>query len=961
MNTKARCAPAARRCIPKLSLLSPGSAGFQPAACLPCSAWRRQVSRISNRLIPRQSSGLPTGSRRHSRLEICATNCGCRQLLAALAALWALIFFAGCLTKPIQQVGPLTSGGHLVATHQLLHPAGQSVEFGGRPIDLALSPDGRTLFVKDNRGLVVIDAGAWKVRQELKLSEGGGSTHGLALTRDGSRLYVSTAQNALWEALVAADGTASWGRKIALPGPGGTGNSHAAGIALSSDGATAYVCLSRNNSLGVVDLASAKLLREIPVGVAPFDVVLVEGSDGGKRAYISNWGGRHPRAGDPTAQSAGTDTHAQDGLLRSGGELTAKSAGTDAVVDARGVAASGTVSVVDLGTGRELAQIPTGLHPSDLELSADQRTLFVANANSDSVSVIDLPAQMVIDTILVRPDSALPFGSAPNALTLSQDGAKLYVANGGNNAVAVVDVGNRSKHSLEGFIPTAWYPGALAADGKHLYIANVKGLGSRHKAPNKKGWNSHNHLGTVSKVELPSAALLAGHTQRVKADARVPEILRALEKTNPSRRPVPVPKRLGDPSVFEHVVYIIKENRTYDQVFGGLQQGNGDPSLCVFGREVTPNQHALAEQFVLLDNYYCNGVLSADGHAWAMEGYVTDYLEKSFGGFTRSYPFSGDDPLSYSAAGFIWDNVLSHGLSFRNYGEMSKTATVPANATFKAVFDDYQAKAGKITFEHDIQIETLRRYSCPRSPGWNMRIPDQIRADVFLAEFREHEQQGHWPNLIIIFLPSDHTSGTRPGNPTPRAQVADNDLAVGRIVEAVSQSRFWPKTCIFVIEDDPQAGYDHVDGHRSTCLIVSPYTKRGEVISHFYNQTSVLHTMEQMLGLPPMNQMDALAPLMTQCFTSRLNFSPYTCLPNQIPLDEMNKPLSELEGQEHYWATRSLEQSFEEVDQADEDVLNRIIWYSVKGTDTPYPAHWAGAHGKGLKGLRLKLVPDADD
>ena len=851
----------------------------------------------------------------------------------------ALVFFAGCQLQPIQQVGPLTSGGHLVSTHQPLHPAGQSVEFAGRPVDLVLSPDGWTLFVKDDRGLVVIDAGAWKVRQELKLSEGGGSTHGLALTRDSSRLYVSTAQNALWEALVAADGTVSWGKKIALPGPGGTGNSHAAGIALTSDGATAYVCLSRNNSLGVVDLASAKLAQEIRVGVAPFDVVLIEGPDGGKRAYISNWGGRHPRAGDPTAKSAGTDT----------------------VIDARGVAASGTVSVVDLEQGQEISQILTGLHPSDLELSADQRTLFVANANSDSVSVIDIPTHKVIDNILVRPDRALPFGSAPNALALSKDGAKLYVANGGNNAVAVVGVENRSRHTLEGFIPTAWYPGALAGDGKHLYIANVKGLGSRRQASNRKGWNSHDYLGSVSRVEIPSGEILAGHTRQVNADARVPEILRALEKTNPTRRAVPVPKRLGDPSVFEHVVYIIKENRTYDQVFGELRQGNGDPPLCVFGREVTPNQHALAEQFVLLDNYYCNGVLSADGHAWAMEGYVTDYLEKSFGGFTRSYPFSGDDPISYSATGFIWDNVLLHGLSFRNYGEMSKTATVPSNATFKAVFDDYQAKAGKITFEHDIQIETLRRYSCPKSPGWNMRIPDQIRADVFLAEFREHEQQGHWPNLVIIFLPSDHTSGTRPGNPTPRAQVADNDLAVGRIVEAISQSRFWPKTCIFVIEDDPQAGFDHVDGHRSTCLVVSPYTKRGAVVSHFYNQTSVLHTMEQMLGLPPMNQMDALAPLMAQCFTSRPDFLPYMCLPNRIPLDEMNKPLSELKGRELYWANQSLEQSFEEVDQADEDVLNRIIWHSVKGTDAPYPAHWAGAHGKGLKGLRLMLAPDADD
>ena len=441
----------------------------------------------------------------------------------------------------------------------------------------------------------------------------------------------------------------------------------------------------------------------------------------------------------------------------------------------------------------------------------------------------------------------------------------------------------------------------------------------------------------------------------------MPQILRAWDQTASPQKPVPVPKRLGDPSVFEHVVYIIKENRTYDQVFGDLPQGNGAPALCVFGRAVTPNHHALAEQFVLLDNYYCNGVLSADGHSWAMEGYVTDYLEKSFGGFTRSYPFSGEDPISFSATGFIWDNVLSHGLSFRNYGEMNKTDTVPGNATFKAVFNDFQTKAGKISFKHDIQIENLRRFSCSNSPGWNLKIPDAVRAEVFLKEFSDYEKKGEWPNLIITFLPCDHTSGTRPGNPTPRAQVADNDLAVGRIVEAISQSRFWSKTCVFVIEDDPQDGFDHVDGHRSLCLVASPYTKRGAVVSRFYNQTSVLHTMERMLGLPPMNQMDALAPLMTQCFTSKPDFRSYTCLPNRIPLDEMNKQTSQLRGEELYWAQKSLEQSFDEPDQADEDTLNRIIWHSVKGVDEPYPAHLAGAHGRGLKALRLKLGAGDDD
>lgn len=849
-----------------------------------------------------------------------------------------LCVLIGCQPKSIEHVGPLPAGGHLTATLQFLHPAGQSVEFGGRPVCLVLSPDGRTIYAKDNRGLVVLDAATWQLRQELKFSAGGSSWHGLVVTRDGKRLFATSAQNLLWEVEATPGGKVELGRKLTLPGPGGEGNPAPCGLALSRDESRAYVCLSRNNSLGIMDLAAGKLLKEMPVGVAPYDVVLFAE---GTRAFVSNWGGRRARAGDRTARSSGTD----------------------AVVDERGVASSGTVSVVDLEQGSEIAQIETGLHPSDLELDAARGRLYVANANSDTVSVIDATTLAVVETIPVKPDASLAFGSAPNALALSRDGRRLFVANGGNNAVAVVSLAQTAggESSIEGFIPTAWYPGGLIADGRHLYVANVKGIGSRNPQKDKKGWNSHNHRGTVSKVEISDATSLRVHTRQVIADARVPQMLRAWDKSRGSRKAAPVPQRLGEPSVFDHVVYVIKENRTYDQIFGDLPQGNADPTLCTFGREVTPNHHALAEEFVLLDNYYCNGVLSADGHAWAVEGYATDYLEKSFGGWARSYPFSGDDPLSFAPTGFIWDQVLLQGLSFRNYGEMAKTSPQPRTAKWLDIWQDGQAKTGTISFEHDIQIETLRRYSCPDSPGWNMRIPDAIRADVFLKEFAEYEQRGDWPNLILIYLPSDHTSGTSPGAPTPRAQVADNDLAVGRIVERISRSRFWPKTCIFVNEDDPQNGFDHVDGHRSICLVVSPYTKRGAVVSQFYNQTSVLHTMSRMFGIAPMNQMVALAPLMTDCFTSKPDFKPYQCRPNQIPLDEMNKDTAELRGDELHWALESLEQDWDEVDRADEDTLNRILWHSVKGVNAPYPVEFAGAHGRGLRKLGLALDDDADD
>jgi len=294
---------------------------------------------------------------------------------------------------------------------------------------------------------------------------------------------------------------------------------------------------------------------------------------------------------------------------------------------------------------------------------------------------------------------------------------------------------------------------------------------------------------------------------------------------------------------------------------------------------------------------------------------------------------------------------------------MSKTQPVPAS-TWSQVYRDYIDKTGKIRLEHTIWIDTLRQYSCPNSPGWNLKVPDMIRADVFLKELRAFESSGKFPNLVIIFLPSDHTSGTNPANPSPAAQISDNDLALGRVVEAISHSKFWPRTCVFAIEDDPQSGFDHVDGHRSICLVASPYTKRGAVVSKFYNQTSVLHTMELMLGLPPMNQMDAMAPVMHDVFTRRADLRPYKALPNNIPIDQMNPPKEALSGLMRDLVDLSENLPLDQPDQADEDTLNRIVWHSVKGPDARYPAEYAGPHGRGLKKLGLKFdttVGDDDD
>jgi YVTN family beta-propeller protein len=854
-----------------------------------------------------------------------------RRLFTVLAV---LLF--GLPASVPQQVGPRPEGSHLVATGQLLHPAGESLQFGGRPVDMVLSPDGRTLYVKDNRGIVVVDVETWKVRQELLVGRGGSSMHGIAVAPDGSRVYFSDAGSLLREAVVRPDGSLQWGKSIDMPKPGIGGDSYPCSIALSADGNTAYVALSRSNSLALVDLREDEVVAQIPVGVAPFAVKV---SRDGQRAYVSNWGGRHPRSGEKTATTSGTP----------------------AVVDSRGVAASGTVSVVDLQAKTVIAEIEVGLQPGGLALDEAHGRLYVANANSDTVSVIDTRSLQVVETIAVRPDPSLPFGSMSNALALTPDGNTLFVANGGNNAVAVVRIDRRRNRSrVQGFIPAGWYPGAVLTDGNRLFVANIKGIGSRNPQPEQKGWNVYRFLGTVQRVAIPSRQQLAQYTRQVRQDARVPQILRAWERAQTGKKPVPVPERTGEPSVFEHVVYIIKENRTYDQVFGAIGKGDSEPSLCIFGREVTPNHHALAEQFVLLDNYYCNGVNSADGHAWSTEGNATAYLERSFGGWTRSYPF-GDDPLSYSSTGFIWDHVLAAGLSFRNYGEMDYAELVPAGASFVDIYRDFVEGKHSIRFIQNIGVENLRRYSCREYPGWNMRIPDVLRAEVFLKELKEFERKGYFPNLAIIYLPQDHTSGTQPGMPTPRAHVADNDLALGRIVEGISKSRFWAKTCIFVTEDDPQDGFDHVDGHRSLCLVISPYTKRGAVVSEFYNQSSVLHTICRILGVPPMNQMVAMAPVMTACFTDNPDLTPYQALPNRVPLDELNPPLQSLSPAARYWAEASLRLPLEKPDRADENLLNRIIWHAVQGVDAPYPAEFAGAHGRGLAARGLVFAPEEEE
>ena len=435
---------------------------------------------------------------------------------------------------------------------------------------------------------------------------------------------------------------------------------------------------------------------------------------------------------------------------------------------------------------------------------------------------------------------------------------------------------------------------------------------------------------------------------------------RALLKPRRDQPPRPVPERIGEPSVFKHVVYVIKENRTYDQVLGDVAAGNGDPSLCIFGEKVTPNQHKLVREFALLDNTYCSGILSADGHQWSTTAFGTDYLERSFAGWPRSYPdgMGPDeiDALAYAPSGFIWDNALKHGVSLWNFGEFTMHNcgwTDPkrkGDPQWKDYWDECHHGRGEVRIGSRPAIETVRPFSPTDTLGWNMAVPDVWRARYIADQVAAWEKEGRMPQLILVCLPDDHTSGTSEGSPTPEACVADNDLAFGRIVEAFSHSSFWKETVVFGIEDDPQNGWDHVSGYRTTAYCASPYTKRGAVVGTQYNTTSILRTIEQILGLPPMNQFDATATPMFDCFTATPDLAPFDSVPNTIPLDTMNPPKEKIaDALLRRHAIQSGRLNFRQIDACPEDTLNRILWHAVKGSAAPYPS-WA-----------VTLVPDKDD
>jgi YVTN family beta-propeller protein len=697
----------------------------------------------------------------------------------------------------------------------------------------------------------------------------------------------------------------------------------------------AVVPLPANDALAVLDADNASLLRTIPLGVLPVAAAI---SEDGSVAYVSNLGGRKPEPRDRAAKQC-CDPFAE--LVR---------------VDARGIAQPGSVTRVDLLTGTVRKVISVGRHATGVAWDQKAKRLYVANGNSDAVSVIDTRTDSVIRTIAIAPFQQRKAGLAPTAVAVSPDGATLFVTLAGVNAVAMYALPTAQ---LRGLIPTGWYPTSIdvSADGRTIAVGTLFGVGSGiGRTLGLEGRYVHSYRGSVNVIPVPTDAELAAYTTSVAQNNRLTLRRGGMGPALTPRRNVAaraVPERPGEPSLIDHVVYIIRENRTYDQVLGDIGKGASDSSLVQYGRDVTPNAHALAEQFVLLDHFFASGGNSADGHNWLTQGIETQYpMWPLYTG--RSYPSEGVDPLAYSSGGFLWEAAQAKGRTVRIFGEYSPSLqwdSATVRATLLAEYRDsqphnpaYFRRLMASRYDTRSDIPSLDRVLVREYPGWTQSIPDVVKADVFLEHLREWESQRAMPNLVMLILPSDHTQGTSPDWCTPKACVADNDLALGRMVEALSHSSFWKSMAILAVEDDAQNGVDHIDGHRTVALVASPYARRGVIDPTFYSQPSMVKTIELMLGLPALSLFDLVATDMRASFIAAgeaPNLAPYNALVPRQSLYEINQQVGSITGphaaERRRAALASVRMKFNEPDAAPSERLNRILWHDARGWGTPYP------------------------
>ena len=784
-----------------------------------------------------------------------------------------------------------------------LTPAGNSLPLGDLPLNIAVSSSRRYLAVTNNgqstQTLQLIDAMKQQVLDSVIIPK---SWLGLAFSANEKFLYASGGNDnrilkyrvspAARPALVLVDSIPlgkPWPEKISP-----------AGIAVDDRRHLLYVVTKDNNSLYIVDLATKVILQRLDLGGEAYTCLL---SKDGKQLYITCWG--------------------CDRLL---------------IFD--------TEHRSFTGQG-----IPVGDNPNDMCRTKDGRWLFVANANDNSVSVIDVRHVKVVETLnaALYPNS-LP-GSTTNALALSTDNKTLYVANADNNCLAVFDISTPGSGRSKGFIPVGWYPTAVQVIRNTIWVANGKGFSSmanplgpnpmerrqevNYQQGDRKKMQPVQYIaglfkGTMSIIPEPDEKLLGDYSALVYQNT---PYTRAGELETGGAAGNAVPMKVGDPSPIKYVFYFIKENRTYDQVLGDVKEGNGDTSLVLFGEKITPNQHALVKEYALLDNFYVNAEVSADGHNWSMGAYATDYLEKTwptaYGGRGGDYDAEGNRAVANNKGGFIWDDCQRAGVSYRSYGEFGKGGApdkkdgVP-NPLIKALVGHY----------------------CQSFTGWDLSVWDTTRFSQWKADFDSLMTAGALPSLNVIRIGNDHTAGLRRGQPTPFAYVADNDLAVGEFVEYLSKSPVWKESVVIILEDDAQNGPDHVDAHRSPVYIAGGLVKRHFVDHTLYTTTSVLRTIELILGIPPMTQYDASSTAMWRCFSTDADLTPFRALPSNIDLREKNTAWNE-------WAKKSAGLDFAREDRVPDNLFNEILWKGIKGDNIPLPVPSRAAF--------VKVMQQSDD
>jgi YVTN family beta-propeller protein len=826
-------------------------------------------------------------------------------LTASLAAV-LLAANAAAEDKPARP-GP-TDNGFLLPNGWTISPAGKQAPLTDLPLNIIPLADGKHALVAtsgyNKHELSIVDLESLKIvdHQTVRQSwfglafdpgqdrvwwSGGGS--GMLHTYDLKDLKLTRTSPAEPAPTNPKDVETPAIPKVQPPTANDKNVSFRSGLFLDAKGQILYSLDINKATLTASSLEDDKQTKTVACGVRPYDVLL---SRDGVILYVSDWAGRAVLALDPKSL-------------------------------------------------RVVAKIPVGDHPNQMALHPKDNRLFVACASSDSVCVIDLKRGLVVERVHTALFPRAPEGSTPDALAVAPDGKTLYVANADNNCIAVIDIADPGKSQVRGFIPTGWYPTAVAVapDGKALLVGVGKGNESKpnplykdkdkaagDKKEGKKDGEARKlpfaYIGTLmagalSVVPVPDDKQLAEYTATVYRNCPYSDKL--LASAPPSAAHTAIPTKPGEPSPIKYVIYIIKENRTYDQVFGDLKQGDSDPALVMFGREVTPNHHKLAEEFVLLDNLYCNGQVSRDGHPWSTMAYHTDYIARDWHlTYSKRKGVEDDDDgdLANSPSGYLWDACARAGLGYRSYGEYGKRVSTGEGAS-----------------KMESREPGLVGHICPDygvSKGKGVRMRDTDNVDVFLKEYHDFEKKDTMPRFIVMSLGEDHTAGAKAGEFTPKACVASNDLALGRLVEAVTQGKYWKETAIFVIEDDAQNGPDHVDAHRTVGLVVSPYTRRGVVDSTQYSTVSMVRSIELILGLPPLSQYDAAARPMYASFSDKIDLKPYTAEKEQINLAERNTKKS-------YGAERSGKMDFSDYDLADESELNEILWRSIKGADAPLP------------------------